>query len=294
MRIRHVKLFVFSSIMLLITNQLCANTVDSLKTDNDVVEFLKSVNENFSSGKYDKIELRSTEKLRQDLNCDGIAEQWQVKNWEKADFNGDGLSDLLVTLFWYDYGVYVWIDKGNNKFKMETLSFNIYEKCEMAKPLVINNQQLLLFTEKKRIDTLTYKYRGFVEFNRQPPVYGIDSIEFRTGSCYNNCPVFSIKIGKDRKAIYEAGVYNPKQGKFSTTLEYDKSEAIFDLINYLSVKNLNDTYSVSWKDDQTCWLKVKFSDGTVKEIRDYGFKGTFGLRLIYSIFSDLRINQDWK
>ena len=177
---------------------------------------------------------------------------------------------------------------------METLSYNIYEKCELAKPLVVNNQQLLLFAIKKRIDTLVYKYKGFVELNRHPLNYGIDSIEFRTGSCYNNCPVYSIKIGKDRKAVYEAGVYNPKPGKFSATLEYDRSEAIFELINYLSIKNLNDSYSVSWKDDQTCWLRVKFADGTVKEIKDYGFRGTFGLRLIYSIFSDLRVTQEWK
>lgn len=119
-------------------------------------------------------------------------------------------------------------------------------------------------------------------------------MEFRTGYCYGSCPVFSIKIDKDRNAVYEAKTYNPKQGKFSASLEYDKSEAIFDLLNYLDVKKLNDTYSVSWTDDQTCWLRVKFSDGTVKEIRDYGLKGTFGLRLLYSVFLDLRNNQEWK
>jgi hypothetical protein len=51
---------------------------------------------------------------------------------------------------------------------------------------------------------------------------------------------------------------------------------------------------VGWTDDQTAWLRIRFSDGTVKEIKDYGLKGTFGLRLIYSIFFDLRSNQDWK
>ncbi|MES1216567.1 MAG: DUF6438 domain-containing protein [Bacteroidota bacterium] len=277
-----------------VCQHILANRIDNLKTDADVVEFLKSTNADFRSPGLNKIELRSSEILRQDLNCNGLAEKWQIKNWEKADFNQDGLTDLVVMLYWYDYGVYVIMDNGKNNFQLHTLSYNIYEKCELAKPILSNGQQLLLFSEKKIIDTLAYKYYGFVELNRHPSVYDIDSIEFRTGSCFNNCPVFSIKLGKDRNAVYEGGMYNPKQGKFTATLEYDKSQAIFDLVNYLSVKKLNDSYRVSWTDDQTCWLRIKFTDGTVKEIKDYGLKGTFGLRLIYSIFLDLRVSQNWK
>lgn len=284
----------FIILLLLACPSIFANRIDSLKTDNDVIEFLKSTNADFRSEKHDKIQLRSSETIRRDLNCDGIANQWQVKNWEKADFNQDGLTDLAVILYWYDYGVYVVMDNGNNSFKLHTLSYNIYEKCELAKPVASNGQQLLLFLEKKQIDTLTCKYGGFVELNRHPSDYAIDSIEFRTGYCYGSCPVFSIRIGKDGHAEYDAGTYNPKQGKFSTTIQKEKTEVIFGLLNYLSVKNLKNNYSVSWKDDQTCWLRVRFADGTVKEIMDYGLKGTFGLRLIYSVFFDLRGNQDWK
>lgn len=284
----------FSLLFVLQSATLFANRIDNLKTDNDVLEFLKSVNPDFRSDRYDKIELRSTETIRNDLNCDGLADQWQVKNWEKADFNEDGLTDLSVILYWYNYGVYVIMDNGNDDFKLIPLSYNIHEKCKLAKPIIVKGHPLLLFSEKKQIDTLAYKYYGFVELNRHPADYDIDSIEFRTGSCYGNCPVFSIKIGKDRNAVYEAGMYNPRQGRFSSALEFDKSEAIFDLIKYIDVKKLNDTYNVSWTDDQTCWLTVKFSDGTVKLIRDYGLKGTFGLRMLYSIFLDIRVTQEWK
>lgn len=286
--------FVLLVLLFLFSKHLLANRIDSLKTDNDVVSFLKNIEENFRSDKYEAIQLKTTETIRQDLNCDGIASQWQIKNWEKADFNHDGLTDLVILLYWYDYGVYVVMDNGNNKFKLHTLSYNIYEKCELAKPVTVNGEQLLLFYLKNKIDTLVYKYMGFVELNIHPSNYNIDSVEFRTGYCFGSCPVFKIRIGKDRNATYEAGTYNPKQGKFSATLEYDKSQVIFDLINYLSIKNLNDNYEVSWTDDQTAWLRIRFVDGSVKEIRDYGLKGTFGLRLLYSIFLDLRNTQDWK
>jgi len=284
----------FFLLFILFSATLFANRVDNLKTDNDVLEFLKSINPDFRSERYDPIQLRSTETIRNDLNCDGLADQWQVKNWEKSDFNEDGLTDLSVILYWYNYGVYVVMDDGHDDFKLIPLSYNIHEKCKLAKSIILKGKPALLFSEKKLIDTLIYKYYGFIELNNHPPDYSIDSIEFRTGACYGNCPVFSIKIGKDRKAVYEAGMYNPKQGKFTSTLEYDKSEAIFDLIKYLDVKKLNDMYNVSWTDDQTCWLTVKFTDGTVKMIRDYGLKGTFGLRMLYSVFLDLRVSQEWK
>lgn len=124
---------------------LYANKIDSLKTDKDVLEFLKSSFSDFRSAELDPIELRSTETLRKDLNCEGIADEWKIMNWGKADFNNDGRTDLLVHLYCYDYGVYVIMDRGDGTFKLFTLSYNIHEKCVMAKEIKLNNQPLLLF-----------------------------------------------------------------------------------------------------------------------------------------------------
>lgn len=303
-----MKFILFAYIVILSANNLYANKIDSLKTDKDVLEFLKSSISDFRSATLNPIELRSTETLRRDLNCGGIADEWQIMNWEKADFNNDGRTDLLVHVYWYDYGVYVIMDRGDGTFKLLTLSYNIHEKCVMAKPVKSGNQTLLLFYEKKQIygrptndiksanpiDSLVYKFGNFVELNREPSAYGIDSIEYRTSYCYGSCPVFSISSDNDGNAIYDAGTYNPKQGKFSARIKNENLEEILGLIDYLSIKNLDNNYSVPWTDDQTCWLRIKFNDGTVKEIRDYGLKGTFGLRLLYNIFFDLRGNQDWK
>lgn len=298
----------FFCLIIFIAQNIYANSIDSLKTDNDVVQFLKRINEDFRSTKFKPIELRSTETLRKELDCGGIADKWQVNNWEKVDFNNDGRTDLLVQLYWYDYGVYVVTDNGNGSFKLHTLSYNIYEKCELAKPYKSSDGQFLLFFEGKQmkdrngnntrivsqIDTMVYQYGGFVENNRMSSNYSIDSITFHTSACYGSCPVFSITMDKNGNAIYDAQVYNPKQGKFSAAIDRQNMENITGLINYISVKNLKNDYKVDWTDDQTSWLDVKFSDGSVKTIRDYGLRGTAGLRLLYSFFFDLRSNQNWK
>src|SRR6185369_10681753 len=124
--------FLFMICAMFFATLVFANKIDSLKTDGDVLAFLKTVSEDFRSPKLNPIDLRSTETMRKELSWDGIANKWQVNNWEKADFNGDGKTDLLVILYWYDYGVYAVIDKGNDQYELQTLSYNIYQKCELA------------------------------------------------------------------------------------------------------------------------------------------------------------------
>lgn len=77
------KIFVAAFLFELLTVDLHANRIDSLKTDDDVVAFLKSINPDFRSDKYKQIELHNTEQVRKDLDCDGMASQWQIQNWKK-------------------------------------------------------------------------------------------------------------------------------------------------------------------------------------------------------------------
>jgi hypothetical protein len=83
MNFTNMNRFVLVLTIILFSKDLLANRIDSLQTDKDVVAFLKSIEENFRSDKYEAIQLKTTETIHQDLNCDGIADKWQVKNWEK-------------------------------------------------------------------------------------------------------------------------------------------------------------------------------------------------------------------
>jgi len=67
-----------------------------------------------------------------------------------------------------------------------------------------------------------------------------------------------------------------------------------ELINYIDFANLEKDYAVNWTDDQSCTLKIVYDGNKIKEIRDYGLIGTFGLKKLYEQLFELRFNQNWK
>jgi hypothetical protein len=111
--------------------------------------------------------------------------------------------------------------------------------------------------------------------------------------CFGTCPVFEIKTDLYGNAQYIAGKYSKKQGTFQCKINKKELTDIVELINYIAIKKLENNYTVNWTDYPTCVIRVKFTDGTVKEINDYGELGTFGLRELYKRFFKLRGNQNW-
>jgi hypothetical protein len=287
-----------------------ANKVDDLKTDNDVLKFIVSIDTNMINPKYSKnIKIVPTEHILNDNNCDPNTTTWGIKNWVKTDFNNDGRTDLLVILVWDDYSSFVAIDKGNNTFQLIRIYYSGFEECELTNTIKKDNYQLVLFHVSKDVrkkdgsfrydkisetDSLIYKFNDFVELNRNPANYKINSISFSTSGCFGTCPQFEINIDNKGHAGYVAGIYAEKeQGTYHCKVRRQILDTLSAMINYINIKNLKNNYDVSWTDFPTCVIKVKFSDGSVKEINDYGELGTFGLRALYGYFFKLRQSQEW-
>lgn len=289
-----------------------ANAIDSLKTDNDVWRFVLKVDTNFSNKGIPLVKIVPTATLIKSLNCADVAGEWGVKSWEKADFNQDGLTDLLVMVKGnFAFEVCVVVDKGDDTFELLNLSqgHGLVDVCEVAKPITINKQQLLLFYSKMyrikkdkgkvtvdqdpKIDTLILKYGDFVEYNLKPNNYQISYFSVETKGCYGLCPTYKLQVWADGKARYEAYAYTEVEGNFKGTVSADKLNRIKSLINYITISKLRDDYRVAWTDDVTAVLKVGFKNGTVKEITDYGMIGTHGLSQLYNLIDELRTSEKW-
>ena len=133
------------------------------------------------------------------------------------------------------------------------------------------------------------------------------TIEYEAGACFGSCPIYKMTIKADRTAVLEAEHFNfskgfskgefdkPREGTFKTTIKEVDYKKLITLLDGLDLKSLSDKYgSRNITDLSTSYLRVKFNDGSSKNIEDYGKRGTEKLKIVYQFFEDLKHNQQWE
>src|SRR3954469_18548152 len=109
-------------ILISVSQQLSANKIDSLTTDEDVLTFLGTVDKEFAATTPRKAGFLSMDSLVARFKCYLLPDITQLKNWDKVDFDMDGRTDLLTTIHWIpmsEYAseavaMYVTLDHGDN------------------------------------------------------------------------------------------------------------------------------------------------------------------------------------
>ncbi len=132
------------------------------------------------------------------------------------------------------------------------------------------------------------------------------TIEYEATPCFGFCPVFKMTINADRTAVFEAEHFNfsdrpskddfskPREGTFKGTIKEADYNKLITLLDGLDVTSLNDKYgSHNVTDLPTSYLRIRFADGTSKNIEDYGKRGSEKLSQLYTFFENLRKNQQW-
>jgi hypothetical protein len=280
------------------------NFIDSIKTANQLYELIAKVDSRYKDFKIN--ETLKFEKGLTEFNCKKIADSLRVLPWTKADFDNNGLTDILIIGNWYDHCVICILDKGS-KYEINRITRRSFQQCTF--PIVENNKIKYYFESEpergnwdkpRKLDniTLTYKYGDFIEENQTPTKHNIEKIEYSTTGCYGTCPIFDLTINSDKTAKWFADMYNEIdkkeiKGNFQTTLTQDKFDELLSLLNYLNFEHLKDNYAVNWTDDQSSTLKITYDTGKIKSINDYGLIGTYGLDRVYQLLFELRGNQKW-
>lgn len=143
--------------------------------------------------------------------------------------------------------------------------------------------------------------------NSQKMTSKYSNIEYEAGPCFGSCPIYKMTINSDRTAVLEAEHFNfskggskaefskPREGTFKTTIKETDYKKLTALLDGLNVKSLNEKYGTrNVTDLPTSFLRIKFQDGSEKNIEDYGKKGTEKLVAVYKFFEELKHNQQWQ
>lgn len=280
---------------LLITGTLGqCSTIEQLKTTEEVEAFVRSRDPKINGPEATKFHIKSNDVLSRELECGGIFEDWKIKNWEKADLNNDGTTDLLLIGEWNGPYPMVVLDLGEDVYKFIRLKRNSFEPCELFKPIRIKEKTYLKAYGRQstrsglspdgpryKTDTLSFFNNTLVKYNPQPKNKAISSIKLNTSACFGMCPEFYLEITPDDQADFNGLQHTPVIGKSSFKLKEGSYKELMDLLNYMDVEHLKSNYAVGWTDDQTGTLTVTFADGHSKTIVDYGMQGTPGLKAVF-------------
>lgn len=276
--------------------------VDGLKTAEDVQAFLRKVDPDDQGKVSDSLILEG--------GCKTLYETVKPQSWYKADLDGNGTTDLLVTAdagvgadnhFYYTNAILDMKENGFAVKQLDNMGCNLYAVSANKKNTWLvrhtYNDPMNMPENKARqefeTDTFVYKFGEFIEFNNKPQNYSIEKIEYNSGACFGRCPMFTMEVNADRSAVYNAIRFNDTTGKFSATVDAETHKRIMELTNYINFPTLKERYEVGWTDDQTGTVTITYNNGIKKTIEDYGLQGTRGLRVLYMELTKLRDSQKW-
>lgn len=236
------------------------------------------------------------------------------KSFYKTDFDHNGYTDLLVSGKGHNFIVIAILNYPGNRFKTHYFYDGIRSNCFFTKIDTIGVTPVINYyakNDRAYDDTvssllaskiLIYHSGAFVEYNSDVKAHLISKIEYQTFPCFGTCPIFNLVIEMNGKGLLDAQEYNTNhnsieaelEGKYNSIIRPSRYKEITELLNYIDFTNLLDNYAVRVTDLPGCRLKITYDNGKTKEIHDYGLQGTYGLKRVYSLLSELRFNQVWK
>ena len=180
------------------------NFIDSINTATQLSSLISKVDNRYKDFKINnelKFENRYSGK-----NYKKIADSLKVQPWTKADFDNNGLTDILVVGNWYEHCVICILDKGD-KYELKRITRRSFQDCTF--PIVENNTIKYYFESvPERVNwdkprqleqiTLIYKFGDFIEKSKTTATNKIEKIEYTTTGCYGTCPIFNLTINSDR------------------------------------------------------------------------------------------------
>ncbi len=295
-----VKLLQYLNIILfvLLSEGCLANSIDSLKTDKEVLLFLKQT---FPTSK-DK-PYYFDDYANETIN---VADSLKVKKWIKVDFDQNGETDLVVFNGNYSQDIFVVLSK-NGKFE-KVSAYQDECKYHFIYPVVsrINKKLVILLYHQSlngyndstkhfiytplAIDTITFWRGKFLNYINELKTYTIQNIKiFNDGICESECPRIEIKINaiNFQNQCSKESKWDSNPEKFTGHLTVTEIKGMLSILEYSNFSELPEQYNISCSDQPTTTFTINYNNGQIKTIRDYGSFGNFTLAEIYKITNEI-------
>jgi len=289
MHIRSIKILLILLLLAVTLEHTLANKIDQLKTARGVNRFLKKAYKDGPTYKYLTRTLEDTA-------------HYGKNKFFKADLDHNGLTDLIVNGLYF----FVLTDHGNGHYEGHMIDGGFSHDRHMLTNIITGEKVSLLlikahdYKENRsdataKTDSLLLMFNEFMEYNAHPDNFKIHEINFKALGCPEGaCTTMDMSIYEDRCVVYNGLENVPMEGRFKSVIDIIAYNRIVQTINYMKLRALQADYRVSWSDDQTVILQIKFDNGEIKTINDYGAKGTFGLNNLYGQLFDLAKKLAWE
>lgn len=230
-----------------------------------------------------------------------------TQTWFKADFDHNGLSDLLVLARRRNIPfVFCVMDMGA-KFQIERNFANgVRRRQPVARVVHRNGQDLLEYADfagrvpggqerlrNRRSTLLAYVSGGFVEYNAHPIQRQIREVIYESTSFYHRTTHTSIVVKGDSIKFWQR---NTERSDTTQVTQIERKrlllpaqrQQLIQLLSYLNYSTLKGTYgSYSINHSTHVRMTIENDSGAKKQIDDINGVGTWGLRQLYILLHEL-------
>jgi hypothetical protein len=274
------------------------NKIDSLSTGAQINVFIRSLDPAFK-------DFTVNEQLAFPSWCKMLADSLQIPYYYKADFDRNGLTDLMVLSKEMDYPVLCVLDSGANRYQMTWVN-KVSHICMI--PVVTTHHDTVFVDHYNfqhlgsfkgdpqrvvQVRRLVYAFGDFVEYNPAPTRHRIEKIQYKTN--FTMDPDFILTIDASRNARYQyRKQFDLPYETFAGSIDTARFNNLTGLLNYAAFSRAKDRFEYPSFHAPMCELTITYDGGKEKTIFDYGMLGSYALNQAYGLIGELKDNQSWR
>ena len=280
-----------------------ANEIDELKTDKQVLSFIKKL-----SPKDERIgETRFYARYSHDKKTQKTADSLGVKNWIKIDFDQNGETDLIAFNL-YDLQQIVAVFSINGKYKKINSTWSVGFKYSLTYPIIknIDSKNLILIYHNQRTsnrikfgeefnytpvvcDTIHYENGMFLNYYPNLEKHSIESISIRsTNNDVGGEMNMEIDFINLKNSCFQLEGYRELAEKYTYKLTNEELLRVKYLLEKSNFSKLNDNLRYGMEHYQHYQIEIFYDNGKVKKIKDIGGVVNYNFAEIYEMMYNFK------